>query len=117
VNYRQYIVGNVAFLPDPGTAITATHNNTLLSGNIIDSYANAGNYVISATSDLNSLNLYPKAGQLKEELSPIEPTLFISNTAYDKDFNNDVYDWAYRGAYSGSGFNKGWKLALANKHD
>ena len=117
VNYQQYIVGNVAFLPDPSMAITATHNNTLLSDNITDSYANAGNYVISATSELNSLNLYPKTGQLKEELSPIEHTLFISNTAYDKDFNNDVYNWTYRGAYSGSGFNKGWKLALANKHD
>jgi hypothetical protein len=116
VNYQQYVIGNVAFLPDPGTAITATHNNTLLSDNITDSYANAGKYVISATSGLNSLNLYPKAGQLKGML-PIEHTLFISNTAYDRDFNNDVYDWTYRGAYSGSGFNKGWKLALANKHD
>ena len=66
VNYRQYIVGNVAFLPDPSTAITASNTaTTLISDNIIDSYANAGNYVISATSDLNTLNLYPKAGQLK----------------------------------------------------
>ena len=116
LNYQQYVIGNVAFLPDPSLAITASHNNTLLSGNITDSYANAGNYVISATNDLNSLNLYPKAGQLKGIL-PTGRTLVINNTAYDKDFNNAVYDWTYRGAYSGSGFNKGWKLALAKKND
>ena len=115
VNYQQYIVGNVAFLPVASTAITASNTTTtLLSDNITDSYANAGNYVISATSDLNTLNLYPKVGQLKGIL-PIPHTLFINNTAYNKDFNNDAYDWTYRGAYSGSGVNKGWKLALANK--
>jgi hypothetical protein len=114
VNYRQYVVGNVAFLPNVSTAITATNTTTtLLSDNIIDSYANAGNYVISATSDLSTLNLYPKVGQLKGLLS-IPHTLFIVNTGYDKDFNNNTYDWIYRGAYSGSGVNKGWKLALSN---
>jgi hypothetical protein len=116
VNYRQYIVGNVAFLPDPSTAITASNTTTtLLLDNITDSYANAGNHVILATSDLNRLNLYPKAGQLKG-LKPTAQTLFINNTAFDKDFNNNVYDWTYRGAFSGSGFNKGRKLALANKN-
>ena len=115
VNYRQYIVGNIAFLPDPSTAITASNTTTtLILDNIIDSYANAGNYVISATSDLNTLNLYPKTGQQKG-LSSIAHTLFSGNTTYDKDFNNDVYGWTYRGAYSGNGFNKGWKLALALK--
>ena len=114
VNYQQYVFANAAFLPDISTAITASHNNTLLSDNVTDSYANAGNYVISATNDLNTINLYPKAGQLKGFI-PTSHTLFINNTAYDKDFNNDVYDWTYRGAYSGSGFNNGWKLALATK--
>jgi hypothetical protein len=114
VNYQQYVFGNAAFLPDKSTAITASHNNTLLSDNIIDSYANADNYVMSPTIDLNVLNLYPKEGRLKGNLI-IDHRLFISNTAYDKDFNKDVYDWTYRGAYSGSGFNKGWKLTLAIK--
>jgi hypothetical protein len=117
VNYRQYIVGNVAFVADVSTAITASNTTTtFLSDNITDSYTNAGNYVISATSDLDTLNLYPKAGQLKAML-PIARTQFKNNKAYDKDFNNNPYDWTYRGAYSGSGFNKGWKLALVNKHD
>jgi hypothetical protein len=116
VNYQQYIVGNVAFLTNASTAITASNTTTtLLADNITDSYANAGNYVISATSDLNTLNLYPKAGQLKGRAST-QRTLFIANKEYDKDFNNDTYDWTYRGAYSGSGVNKGWKLALTNKN-
>ncbi len=113
VNYRQYIVGNVAFVADASTAITASNTTTtFLSDNITDSYTNAGNYLISATSDLDTLNLYPKAGQLKARV-PIPRTPFKHNKAYDKDFNNNPYDWTYRGAYSGSGINKGWKLALS----
>jgi hypothetical protein len=116
VNYQQYIVGNVAFLPVASTAITSTNTTILLSDNITDSYANAGNYVMSASSDLNALNLYPKAGQLRGIISTPR-TLFKTNTAYNKDFNNDAYDWTYRGAYSGNGVNHGWKLALARKNN
>ena len=115
LNYQQYIVGNVAFLPDASVAITASNAATTLLDNITDSYSNAGNYVISATSDINALNLYPKAGQLKGIL-PTSHTLFRTSTAYNRDFNNDVYDWTYRGAYSGSSVNNGWKLALAKKN-
>ena len=71
--------------------------------------------MISAARKLKKLNLYPKAGKLKEKV-PAPQTLFITSTDYDKDFNNDAYDWRYRGAYSGSRVNKGWKLALAVKH-
>jgi hypothetical protein len=96
-------------------AITASNTTTtFLSDNITDSYTNAGNYVISATSDIDTLNLYPKAGQLKV-MTPTPHTHFKNNKAYDKDFNNNPYDWTYRGAYSGSGVNKGWKLALVKK--
>jgi hypothetical protein len=115
VNYRQYITGNVAFSPDASTAITANSSVTLLSDNITDSYASANHYVISAARKLSKLNLYPRAGKLKEKV-PAPQTLFLNSTDYDKDFNNDAYDWRYRGAYSGSGVNKGWKLALARKH-
>ena len=115
-NYQQNIVGNVVFLPDASTAITASNTTTtLLSDNITDNYANAGLYVISATSNLDTLNLYPKVGQLQGILS-ISQSLFKTNTGYDKDFNNDVYDWTYRGAYSGSGVNKGWQLTLGIKN-
>ena len=115
VNYRQYIVGNVAFSPDPSTAITADNAATLLSDNITDSYSRASHYVVSAARKLKKLNLYPKAGKLKE-IVPAPQTLFLTNMDYDKDFNNHVYDWRYCGAYSGSGVNNGWKLALAIKH-
>jgi len=43
-------------------------------------------------------------------------TLFKTNMADIKTFNNNVYGWTYRGAYLGSGVNKGWKLALARKN-
>lgn len=116
INYRQYIAGNVAFTPDLSTAITASNTNTtLFSDNIIDGYANAGHYLVSATGDINTLNLYPETGQLKA-ISSTPKTRFKTNTDYDKDFNNNAYDWTYRGAYSGGGINKGWKLALAIKN-
>ena len=37
---------------------------------------------------------------------------FNSSSAWDKDFNGDLYNWTYRGAYSGCCVNKGWLLQL-----
>jgi len=31
---------------------------------------------------------------------------------WQKDFNQENYDWTFRGAYSGCCINKGWKLSL-----
>ncbi len=103
-SYQQYCYGNAVFAPSPIT----NFSNSL--DNITDDYANAINYLIAATTNINSVDLYPKAGQLTGTLTP--STLFENNTFWSKDFNQDVYNWTYRGAYSGCCNNKGWKLQL-----
>ena len=103
-SFKQYCYGNVVFAPLPITNFSDSVNN------ITGSYSNLSAYVLSATANLNSLDLYPKSGQLKGVLTP--ETLFKGNTDWDQDFNRDTYDWTYRGAYSGCCTNKGWKLQL-----
>lgn len=103
-SYKQYCYGNAVF------AAAAITNFTDTLDNITGPFANAGNYFLSATSAINTLDLYPKSGQLKGTSTP--NTLFTNATNFNKDFNQDSYDWTYRGAYSGCCTNKGWKLQL-----
>lgn len=102
--YQQYCYANAVFSPSPITNFTNSIDN------IIDSYDNAGLYTLSATTDINNLNLYPAMGQLNGSLT--SSTLFENNSNWSKDFNQDVYNWTYRGAYSGCCKNIGWKLQL-----
>jgi hypothetical protein len=104
--YKQYCYGNAVFAPAPITNFSDTLNN------VTDGYSNAGYYVLSATTNITTLDLYPKSGQLIGTTVP--GGLFTGNTHWDKDFNGDTYDWKYRGAYSGCCTNKGWKLQLDN---
>ena len=103
-SYQQYCYGNAVFAT---SAITNFVNSV---DNVTDLYENAGNYVLSATVDLSTLDLYPQGGQLNGNLTG--STLFQDYTWWDKDFNNDQYDWTYRGAYSGCCENNGWQLQL-----
>jgi hypothetical protein len=65
---------------------------------------------LNASTNLAAIDLYPQAGQLTGTITP--DTLFQNFTDYDKDFNGDLYDWTYRGAYSGCCVNNGWQLQL-----
>ncbi len=103
-NYVQYCYANSVFA---ASAITNFENSV---DNITDSYANAGNFLLSANQNISLLNLYPKAGQLTGTITP--NTLFKTNSNWDTDFNGDLYDWTYRGAYSGCCINNGWQLQL-----
>ena len=102
--YKQYCYGNAVF------AASAITNFTDTIYNITGTYSGATNFVNSATIDLSTLNLYPKNGLLTGAVTPIN--LFTYYTDWFKDFNQDSYSWIYRGAYSGNGMNKGWKLQL-----
>lgn len=106
-NYQQYCYANAVF--SNGTPITGFKAvNTV--DNITDTYANAGTYVNSPSTTLSLMDLYPVTGQLQGTLT--SDTAFDSFTDYNIDFNGDIYDWTYRGAYSGSGANLGWQLQL-----
>ena len=98
VKYMQTVVANVVFADDANVAITANKASTHIEENVVDHYAKAANYVQSASRELKTLNLRPKAGQLQAK-QPTAQTPFRSVTDADKDFSNTVYDWAYRGAY------------------
>jgi hypothetical protein len=102
--YHQYCYGNAVFAPQPITNFADALDN------VTDTYANASNYVLSATANLNILNLYPKNGQLTGPATP--DSLFKANADWNQDFNGDNYVWTYRGAYSGCCTNNGWPLQL-----
>ncbi len=103
-NFKQYCYANAVF------AASAITNFTNSVDNITDSYAHAGNYVLSANPNINSLDLYPQTGQLKGSIT--SNTIFNNTTNWDLDFNGDPYDWTFRGAYSGCCANNGWPLQL-----
>lgn len=103
-SYRQYCYANAVFSTAPITNFTDSMDN------ITDSYANAGTYVLSATTTLSTLNLYPQSGKLTGTTTP--DTLFQAFTDWGRDFNGDTYSWSFRGAYSGCCTNNGWQLQL-----
>ncbi|MBL7827996.1 MAG: hypothetical protein JNJ57_15305 [Saprospiraceae bacterium] len=102
--YHQYCYANAVF------STSAITNFTDNQDNITDTYANAGNYVLSASPTLDNLDLYPKSGQLAGLFTP--SVAFDGFTDWNKDFNGDTYTWNYRGAYAGCCENPGWKLQL-----
>ena len=103
-NYTQYCYSNAVF------STQAISNFINQSDNFTDSYENADKYFLNASKSLSETNLYPQTGQLKGTMT--DRSIFQNLTAYDKDFNEDTYDWTYRGAYSGCCANNGWKISL-----
>ena len=105
--YQQYCYANAVF--SAGTPILGfTAPNTV--DNITDTYANADTYVSAPASAIPGLDVYPLPGQLKGTLT--SSSLMTGYPDYNIDFNGDIYDWTYRGAYSGAGVNGGWVLQL-----
>ncbi|MBP6185548.1 MAG: T9SS type A sorting domain-containing protein [Saprospiraceae bacterium] len=102
--YQQVCYGNAVFSPNP------ISNFSNESDNITDSYANAGNYFLSASADISVLNLVPQSGTLSGLATPTD--LFEEHTDWDIDFNGSTYDWTSRGAYTGCCINMGWTLKL-----
>ncbi|MBI2271535.1 MAG: T9SS type A sorting domain-containing protein [Bacteroidetes bacterium] len=105
-SFNQYCYANAVL-----SKATPVSGFTNAVNDVTDTYANAGNYINSASTTLSSLDLYPKSGQLQGTAT--SSTLFQSFTDWDKDFNRTIYNWTYRGAYSGSGTNPGWHLQMA----
>lgn len=103
-NFKQYCYGNAVFSPNPISGFPD------ILDNITDSYESISNYVLSATKDLSTMNLYPQSGKLTGLSTP--NTLFQNHTDWNIDFNGDVADWTFRGAYSGCCTNNGWHLKV-----
>lgn len=114
--YQKYIYGNAVF-SDHSTPIRIVGggiSTANLSDNIVDFVSNANNYVNNATNNIATIDLYPVVGSaLNSTLIPNSP--FITYTDYSKDFNSNIRNWLYRGAYIGEGANGGWHLAIDKK--
>lgn len=85
-----------------------------LGTNLIDTAANASNYVNKPSVTLGDMDLYPLSG--KVETSPIDPAALAADSDYACDFNGNLRKtFTHRGAYAGEGNNPGWKLANERK--
>jgi hypothetical protein len=105
--YTQRVVGNAVFAPTP--LVGGQQSN-----NVTGTYAAASTYLNNPMAALGSgLDLYPKTGQLQGTAIDYSPS--AGQMDGDRDFNGRVRVATYRGAYSGSGVNPGWTLALAIK--
>jgi hypothetical protein len=81
--------------------------------NIVDSYTSADNYLTNPFASPGQLDLYPLPGTLAG--SPIDTSQINQFLDWDRDFNNDLHDGTFRGAYAGEGTNSGWLPDLEPK--
>lgn len=102
--YTQYCHANAVFSAQPVT------NFPDAADNVTGAYADAASYLLSATTDLTGLDLYPRQDMLVGSTTTETP--FSGFTDAHRDFNGAMYDWRYRGGYSGCCVNPGWKLQL-----
>jgi uncharacterized membrane protein YgcG len=85
-----------------------------LGTNLVDTSANASNYLNKPSFVLGDMDLYPLPG--KVETSPIDPSALTADSDYACDFNGNLRKtFTHRGAYAGAGSNPGWKLANDRK--
>jgi len=103
----QRVVGNAVFASTP---ISTSGADAQQADNVMDSFDNAGAYLVNPTGALGSLDLFPKTGQL------VRPALSTSGlegfASYDQDFNGRARSWTIRGAYGAEGANPGWRPVL-----
>lgn len=102
--FTQRVIGNAVFAATPISGGVQTANLT-------DSQANAGNHVSNATPTLGQLDLYPRTGAMQG--AAIDAAGLSGYTDWNRDFNRQSATGTFRGAYSGSGTNPGWKPQLA----
>lgn len=85
-----------------------------LGTNLVDTAANAINYVNKPSVVLGDMDFYPLSG--KVETSPIDPAALAADSDYQCDFHGHLRKmFTHRGAYAGAGNNPGWKLANERK--
>ena len=111
VGYTQRVLANAVFAG--GAAIVLNGAGANAEDNIADSRANAPAYLNNPLAAIGALDLFPRPGKLA--LPPASLTGLQSYPDWDRDFNGNPHDAAFRGAYSGAGTNPGWTLALGPK--
>ena len=98
------VFGNLVFA---GTPISGTISDE--RDNLVDTVANAAQYVKAPSTQLGAMDFYPLAG--KCEGTAIAMTGATMDLDHDKDFNGTSKGgFTFRGAYAGSGTNPGWPI-------
>lgn len=97
--------GNAIFSPHPLTG-------TAPDRNLVGAVAQAAAYFNTPTTELATMDFYPKNGAPAAKL---DLTPFKTDWAWNLDFNGMPQDGDFHGAYNGKGVNPGWKLALEQK--
>ena len=112
------VIGNLAFAATP----IRTSDIVNMADNLVDSLANAVEYVNAPSFVLGVMDFYPLPG-MRSKVKPAAggpPNQFTLNqfqneTDFDRDFNYEytppgVAKTVFRGAYLGQGTNPGWQL-------
>jgi hypothetical protein len=118
------VVGNLVFAATPIAGLIVNQSN-----NLVDTLANAANYVNRPSFQLGQTDFYPIPRKCRG--TPIDLTGFSTDVAYNLDFNGMPKDTGcgviffslalalrrhrVRGAYAGEGTNPGWQLQLGIK--
>ncbi len=107
---QQKVIGNAVFAANQISAVDQNDN-------ITDTFENASNYLSDPTGipsgSPGSLDLYPLVDRLTGPRP--ENASYRTFVHWDRDFNGDVHDGTFRGAYAGEGQNSGWPLKLEIK--
>ncbi|MES2956605.1 MAG: hypothetical protein V4792_00385 [Pseudomonadota bacterium] len=107
--YTQRVLANAIFSEGPAVVL----NGALSIDNLSDTRAAAVNYLNKPLASIPSLDLFPKVGALKKTAADLGGLDTFAD--WNRDFNGNAYDPAWRGAYSGEGTNPGWVPALDQK--
>ncbi len=103
------VMGNLVFADTP-----ISGSPTVQVDNIVDSVANAGQYVTDPSVILGQMNFYPRPGVCQG--SPMDMSAFAQDADHDVDFNGTARgEFRFRGAYAGEGANPGWPLDASLK--
>jgi len=104
--YQQRVIGNAIYSSNPIQASDRSYN-------ITDSYQNASLYLSNPFGNLGQKDFFPKAGKLKG--GPINTSSFNTYHDWNRDFNFNLHNGIFRGAYAGEGQNPGWLPKLERK--
>jgi len=107
-NFAQRVAGNAIFAGAPVPASSAV----VLRDNVTATYAAASDYLVDPEGDpgLGTLDLFPLGNKLLAD--SMDMTAFQGFSDWNLDFNQDLRDETYRGAYAGEANNNGWVLAV-----
>ncbi|HET9976493.1 MAG TPA: hypothetical protein VFQ20_03580 [Burkholderiaceae bacterium] len=107
----QRVLGNAVFAAS-ASAIATRGATASATDNATDFATNAPTYLNAPFASLGSLDLYPRTGSALKQAVAADTRGLASLPDWNRDFNGNLHDSTFRGAYRGEGANPGWMPAL-----